>query len=68
MLRPAEPDPVEDLLRPRAPAVRPPAFRDWQQTPEGQQHAREREQREAAQRVASPRHQPARAPPADDDD
>eukprot|EP00969_Alexandrium_andersonii_P178233 7881036-Alexandrium_andersonii.AAC.1 len=66
MLRQAEPEPVEE--RPRAPAVRPPAFRDWRQTPEGQQYAQEREQREAAQRVASPRQQPVRAPPADDDD
>eukprot|EP00969_Alexandrium_andersonii_P315291 13929461-Alexandrium_andersonii.AAC.1 len=42
-LRPAEPGPapaasdrVGDLLRPGEPAVRPPVFRDWRQTPEGQ--------------------------------
>eukprot|EP00969_Alexandrium_andersonii_P330204 14592834-Alexandrium_andersonii.AAC.1 len=33
---PAAEDRVEDLLRPREPAVRPPRFRDWRQTPEGQ--------------------------------
>eukprot|EP00969_Alexandrium_andersonii_P021541 943312-Alexandrium_andersonii.AAC.1 len=47
---------VGNLLNPSEPAVRPPRFRDWRQTPEGQQYQREREQRESAQQPASPRH------------
>eukprot|EP00969_Alexandrium_andersonii_P021560 944069-Alexandrium_andersonii.AAC.1 len=52
-------DALEGLLRtPGQPAVRPPPFQDWRQTPRGQQHLREREERERAQRPASPRHRP----------